>query len=139
MAIDQTISAIPLLRHRDTVVSIADQNDFVEKYEINSDHLSNNTVTELNVFATEANILQEYVNDKEREVSHNVVVMSGYVATTKEYRDETLGYKNATETLYNDTVDLLEDVDIGGTAGYTTDAVDDMFTRQRNSQFVGLT
>jgi hypothetical protein len=92
-----------------------------------------------NLWAEQVNVVKDEINEQANFISGRVTVMSGYVATTKAYRDETLGYKNATQILHDDTVTLLENTDISGTAGYTIDAVDDMFTRQRNSQFVGLT
>lgn len=61
-----TISSIPLLRHRDTVINFpADQDDFVTKYEATNDHLSVTTVTELNAFKDQANALEANVNAKE--------------------------------------------------------------------------
>ena len=60
--ITKTLSAIPLLRHRDTVVTLADQDDFVVKYEATNDHLSNTTVTELNTINSEINIIIDEIN-----------------------------------------------------------------------------
>lgn len=42
------ISNIPPLRHRNTVSTPADQDDFVSKYELTNDHLSNTFVPEMN-------------------------------------------------------------------------------------------
>lgn len=61
--ITTTVSSIPLLRHRDTVQTPEDQNDFVTKYEITNDHLSNNTVSEINNIGSEMNTVATEVND----------------------------------------------------------------------------
>ncbi len=60
--IDTTITDIPLLRHRDTVSTPADQDDFVTKYEATNDHLSNNTVEEMNDVGSEMNVVAGEVN-----------------------------------------------------------------------------
>lgn len=47
-------------------------------------------------------------------------------------------YSIASQQSYQNTVTLLENTDITGTAGYTIAAVDDLMSRQRNLQLVGL-
>ena len=55
--ITTTVSAIPLLRHRNTVSNPADQDDFVTKYEATNDALSNNLVSEINDIGSEINVV----------------------------------------------------------------------------------
>jgi len=49
------ISNIPLLRHRDTVSTLGDQDDFVTKYEATNDHLSQVFVSEMNATIADMN------------------------------------------------------------------------------------
>lgn len=65
--IEQTISAIPKLKHRETVVTIQDQDEFVQKYEATNDHLADSTVIELNIFATQTNEVKDEVNTSRDE------------------------------------------------------------------------
>jgi hypothetical protein len=60
--ITTTLSPIPLLKHRSTVVTLADQDEFVTKYEATNDHLSNNTVVEVNDICNEMNSVASEIN-----------------------------------------------------------------------------
>lgn len=69
--ITEVIADIPLLRHRDTVSTPADQDDFVAKYEATNDHLSNNTVPEINTQKDEQNTLADWMETTATEVYNN--------------------------------------------------------------------
>lgn len=60
--ISKVLSAIPLLRHRDTVVTIADQDDFVTKYEATNDALATDTVPDINTLVSQFNVLAQEIN-----------------------------------------------------------------------------
>jgi len=98
--------------------------------------------TELNVTVGQINTdLSEYYNQVTQlrsEMSATSSTLSTYVSVAGDYKDEALSAKNGAETAYNNTVTLLDGIDIGGTGGYTVDAVDDLISRQRNLQIVGL-
>lgn len=69
--IEQEISSIPLLRHRSTVNPTlqADKDDFVIKYEANSDHLAENLVGEINTLKTEFNTAIGQINTVAEEIT----------------------------------------------------------------------
>jgi len=139
------MSPIPLLKHRNTVVTLADQNEFVTKYEATNDHLSNNTVVEVNaicneidVVASEINVIKSETNDIKNETNTIKSETNDIRYATAGYRNEALTYKTnsyhysfdssrhaeASEMSYQNTVSLIAETDIAGTAGYTISAID---------------
>lgn len=82
-SITTTVSAIPLLRHRDTVVTPADQDDFVAKYEATNDHLSNTTVSELNDIGNEIDAVTAQINTVAGEVNTNASIASAAATTAQ--------------------------------------------------------
>ena len=131
--IDTTISTIPLLRHRDTVINFpVDQDDFVTKYEATNDHLSISTVPQINavrdqidLVASQMNIVAGEVNDNagiattkaaEALASANAAALSATNALNSEnaaaalldsFDDRYLGAKAVEPTLDNDGNALL--------------------------------
>jgi len=87
---------------------------------------------------TDLSLYYSQVTQLRSEISATSSTLSTYVSVVGGYKDEALSYKNGAETAYNNTVTLLDGIDITGTGGYTVDAVDDLISRQRNLQIVGL-
>ena len=100
--------------------------------------LSGSWGTAMSTLKTQINDTQTAINAKELSVTNLTNLTIQYEGITKGYVNTCLGYKTASETAYNNTVTLIENTDITGTAGYTIDAVDDLMSRTKNLQFVGL-
>ena len=83
------IPDLPLFRHRDTVVTPADQNQFVTQFENTMDTLSNNVIPALNLAIT--------------DINENVIT-----ATTA--RDEVEGLLNQTKTYVDSVVSDANEV-----------------------------
>jgi len=60
--IDTTIRDVSLLKHRDTVLTPADQDEFVTKFETTMDELSEQLVTDINDVSGEMNVVADEVN-----------------------------------------------------------------------------
>jgi hypothetical protein len=92
----------------------------------------------VNAFASQANSLRDEVN----ALKNTTLTYTNQANTSRGLAEaeanKSLAYKNASETAYQNTVTLIENTDISGTAGYTIDAVDDLISRTKNLQFVGL-
>jgi len=71
--IAQEISDIPLLIHRNTVSTPAEQDAFVIAYEATNDALSNDTVPEINTQKDEQNTLADWMEDTATEVYDNAI------------------------------------------------------------------
>ena len=104
--ITTTVSAIPLLRHRNTVSNPADQDDFVTKYEATNDALSNNLVSEINDIGSEINIVSGEVNvnaglaaDQVTLAADQVTLAAGQVTLAED--QVTLAANSATTALAN--------------------------------------
>lgn len=77
------ISQIPLLKHRYTVITPADQDEFVVKYEATNDHLSNTFVPEMNSAISTINSLST-------QVSNDRVLAQAAKDSAREYAQEAL-------------------------------------------------
>ena len=102
--ITQNISDIPLLKHRDTVVSLADQDEFVSKFEATMDTLSNNTVVELNTFKEQVNTVKDETNTakdtavaKAQEASNSATNASQSETNAEDFKALAQSYANANE------------------------------------------
>ena len=93
--ITTTMSPIPLLKHRNTVVTLADQNEFVTKYEATNNHLSNNTVVEVNAICDEIDVVASEINVMNSETNANKNDTLDYKNTALVYRDEAIQAKQA--------------------------------------------
>jgi PDZ domain-containing secreted protein len=92
----------------------------------------------VNAFTSQANALRDEVNAlKDTTLTYNQQANT-YRSQAETEANKSLTYKNGSETAYNNTITLIENADITGTAGYTIAAVDDLMSRTRNLQFVGL-
>lgn len=92
----------------------------------------------VNAFASQANALRDEVNTlKNTTLTYNQQA-NQFRALAEQEANKSLTYKNGSETAYQNTVTLIENTDISGTAGYTIEAVDDLMSRTKNLQFVGL-
>lgn len=92
----------------------------------------------VNAFASQANALRDEVNAlKNTTLTYNQQA-NQFRALAEQEANKSLTYKNGSETAYQNTVTLLENTDISGTSGYTIEAVDDLMSRTRSLQFVGL-
>lgn len=102
----------------------------------------NTVVSQMNTAISQTNtdLAQYYgqVTQLRNEMSATSSTLSTYVSVADGYKDEALSAKNGAETAYNNTASLIDELDITGTGGYTVDAVDDLMSRQRNLQIVGL-
>ena len=96
--ITTTMSPIPLLKHRNTVVTLADQNEFVTKYEATNNHLSNNTVVEVNAICDEIDIVASEINVMNSETNANKNDTLDYKNTALVYRDEAIQAKQAIDS-----------------------------------------
>jgi hypothetical protein len=94
--------------------------------------------TAMATFKTELNSTESAINAKELSCNNLFNLTSQYKLATEQLKNDALAYKNASETAYQNTVTLIQNTDISGTAGYTIEAVDDLMSRTRNLQFVGL-
>ncbi len=98
----------------------------------------NAIITSFNAKLAEINSTTTNMNNIETSVTNKMNLTIQYEGITKGYVNTCLTYKTASETAYQNTVTLIENTDISGTAGYTIDAVDDLISRTKNLQFVGL-
>jgi len=87
---------------------------------------------------TDLSLYYNQVTQLRSDMNATSSTLSNYVSIASGYKYEALNAKNGAETAYNNTVTLLDNVDIAGTGGYTVEAVDDLISRQRNLQIVGL-
>ncbi len=80
--ISTTVSTIPLLRHRDTVLVFpADQDDFVAKYEATNDYLSITTVPQINAVGDQIDLVTSQINVVAGEVNTNAISASANAST----------------------------------------------------------
>lgn len=64
--------------------------------------------------------------------------MSAYVAAAAQSATDSKNSADASEISYRNTVSVIAQADISGTAGYTMEVVDDMFSRQKKLTFCGF-
>jgi len=95
----------------------------------------NATIDAMNEMGTQMNLLKQQTNEDYSSFNSQ---MSVHVETAAQSATDSQNSANASEISYKNTVNVIEEADITGTAGYTMDVVDDMFSRQRNAAFVGL-
>ena len=129
--ITTTLSPIPLLKHRNTVVTLSDQNEFVTKYEATNDHLSNNTVVEVNAICNEIDVVASEINVMKSDTNAIKNITADYKNEALAYKNSALTYKNdalnsanASEISYQNTISLIAETDIAGTGGYTISTID---------------
>lgn len=94
--------------------------------------------TQLNLAFEQINTTVTYINQKESSCTNLLNLTTNYKLQAEKYKDETLAFKTATETAYQNTVTLIENTDISGTAGYTIDAVDDIVDDIELEQFLNF-
>ncbi len=91
-----------------------------------------------NTQASQINGISTQMNATSSSMNSMMINTTNYALVGKQSAESSLQSSVAAETSYQNTVTLLEDVDITGTGGYTIEAVDDMMSRQRNLQLAGL-
>ncbi len=112
------IPTLPLFRHRDTVVTPADQNQFVAQFENTMDTLSNGVIPAINLAITDIN---------------------GKVITATTARDESVTAKNIAVAAKNEALTAVATLQ-GGAIDNTTIAPNKAFSNQYiNNNFVKLT
>jgi len=99
-------------------------------------------VSDFNLRITETNTeLQAYYNAAAQlrsEISTTSVTLSSYVEVANNHKTDAESAKNGAETALNSMTSLLDGLDITATGGYTVDAVDDLISRNRNLNIMGL-
>ena len=125
--ITTTMSPIPLLKHRNTVVTLADQDEFVTKYEATNDHLSNNTVVEVNAICDEIDVVASEINVMNSETSAN--------------KNDTLDYKNTALVYRNEAIQAKEAIDgyvVPISATYTPEQINALNNTQDLENFLNF-
>jgi len=98
----------------------------------------NSLVVQINQVTAQINEVTDQIVLDKQSISQQVVVMSSYVSTAKDHKEDAEAAKNGAETALAETQQAIANADITGTSGYTMDAIDDMFRTQRNMNFVGF-
>jgi hypothetical protein len=132
--ISQTITNLGPVAKRGTV----SRGDYVASREDWEDHLTQVTVGEINTWSTQANALSAEVNQIYNETLIQQVIMSGYLASTNQAKQDTQGYASAANVSYQNTVSLLDATDITGTGGYTIEAIDNLKDDQDLEEFLNF-
>ena len=125
--ITTTMSPIPLLKHRNTVVTLADQDEFVTKYEATNDHLSNNTVVEVNAICNEIDVVASEINVMNSETNAN--------------KNDTLDYKNTALVYRNEAIQAKEAIDgyvVPTSATYTPEQINALNNTQDLENFLNF-
>jgi len=125
--ITTTMSPIPLLKHRNTVVTLADQDEFVTKYEATNDHLSNNTVVEVNAICDEIDVVASEINVMNSETNAN--------------KNDTLDYKNTALVYRNEAIQAKEAIDgyvVPTNATYTPEQINALNNTQDLENFLNF-
>ena len=71
-------------------------------------------------------------------IDSKLSLQSTYLSETKSARDSAISAKSGAETAYQNTVTLIENTDISGTAGYTIGAVDDIVDDLELEEFINF-
>ena len=100
--------------------------------------LSGSWGTAMSTLKTQVNDTQTAINAKEVSVTNLTNLTIQYEGITKGYVNTCLAYKTASETAYQNTVTLIENTDISGTAGYTIEAVDSIVDDIELEQFLNF-
>ena len=99
----------------------------------------NARISQMNLVSGEMNSTATTMNEIEIAVAGDRAVTVLQAIYSKESADKSKQSEDAAEISLQDTIQVISEADITGTAGYTIDVVDDLLSRARNSQFVGLT
>jgi len=99
----------------------------------------NARISQMNLVSGEMNSTATTMNEIEIAVAGDRAVTVLQAIYSKESADKSKQSEDAAEISLQDTIQAISEADITGTAGYTIDVVDDLLSRARNSQFVGLT
>ena len=121
------MSPIPLLKHRNTVVTLADQDEFVTKYEATNDHLSNNTVVEVNAICNEIDVVASEINVMNSETDAN--------------KNDTLDYKNTALVYRNEAIQAKQAIDgyvVPTNATYTPEQINALNNTQDLENFLNF-
>jgi len=130
-----TLSTIPLFGKRGTQV----RDVFVTAQEAAQDHMSGQFGTEMSAIRIATNAASEEIEETGSAVAGDRAVTVLQAIYSKESADKSKQSEDAAEISLQSTIQVISEADITGTAGYTIDVVDDLLSRARNSQFVGLT
>ena len=125
--ITTTMSPIPLLKPRNTVVTLADQDEFVTKYEATNDHLSNNTVVEVNAICDEIDVVASEINVMNSETNAN--------------KNDTLDYKNTALVYRNEAIQAKQAIDgyvVPTNATYTPEQINALNNTQDLENFLNF-
>ena len=119
------VTDIPQLRKRDTVINFpADQDDFVDKFEANNDHLAIVTVPQLNTMKNQLNVFKTEVEDERvtmTNLSSNATTQANKATT--EATKASLAAVSATQ-MRNETAGLIELLPSDVNLAYTKAAID---------------
>jgi hypothetical protein len=99
----------------------------------------NARISQMNLVSGEMNETATTMNEIEIAVAGDRDVTVLQAIYSKESADKSKQSEDAAEISLQSTIQVISEADITGTAGYTIDVVDDLLSRARNSQFVGLT
>ena len=135
------MSPIPLLKHRNTVVTLADQDEFVTKYEATNDHLSNNTVVEVNAICNEIDVVASEISVMKSETNAIKNITDGIRLTTLGYKDDALDYKNTALVYRNEAMQAKEVIDgyvVPTNATYTPGQIDALNNTQDLENFLNF-
>ena len=90
------IPALPLFKHRDTVVTPADQNQFVTQFETTMDTMSNDVIPSM--------------NDAIIDINGKVITATGLLDQTKTYVDSVVSDANEALTNANQVQENMEQI-----------------------------
>ena len=99
----------------------------------------NARISQMNLVSGEMNSTATTMNEIEIAVAGDRAVTVLQAISSRESADKSKQSEDAAKISLQDTIQVISEADITGTAGYTIDVVDDLLSRARNSQFVGLT
>ena len=99
----------------------------------------NARISQMNLVSGEMNSTATTMNEIEIAVAGDRAVTVLQAIHSEESADKSKQSEDAAEISLQSTIQVISEADITGTAGYTIDVVDDLLSRARNSQFVGLT
>ena len=139
--ITTTMSPIPLLKHRNTVVTLADQDEHVTKYEATNDHLSNNTVVEVNAICNEIDVVASEINVMKSDTNDIKNTTDGIRLTTLGYKNDALDYKDTALVYRNEAIQAKQAIDgyvVPTNATYTPEQINALNNTQDLENFLNF-
>jgi hypothetical protein len=116
--------------------------EYSNDYFINISERNNNLVSvvfpQINTWATQANGLRDEVNTLRNNTLSFSNLANQNRALSETAKDEANLAKTGAENAYQNTIELLEQTDITGTAGYTIEAIDNMHDDMELQEFLNF-